>query len=94
MIPTRTQTHQGVSKVTSKAPAAKLGVIPLLTARLAVSAPHRNRLPAPLLSEPMPKCVSVSLPPVAAGKVIDASLSATPLATDQPAVDRATLTRA
>ena len=72
---------------------AKLGVMPALTANEAVKAPHMNKLPAPDASEPIPKCVSVSLPEVQAANVIAASLSATPDATLQPAVERATDTR-
>ena len=60
----------------SKLPGANDGVTELLTVRLEV--PVKSKLPAPLASVPIPKCVIVE--PVAphAGNVIAASLSVTP----------------
>ena len=56
---------------------ANSGVMPLLTASEAVSAPYIQSSVA-ATSEPKPKSVSVSEPPVACGKVMARSLLTVP----------------
>lgn len=78
----------------SNSPAAKLGVMPDDTASAALNAPLKNKLPAVVKSEPMPKCVMEFEPPVQAGKFTAAVLEALAADTVQPAPERATATRA
>ena len=73
---------------------ANEGVIPLETASGLSSAPLKNKLPAPLRSEPMPKCVIEFVPPVAAGKFTAAAFETFAPLIVQPAPERATATRA
>src|SRR5690606_33658670 len=86
------------SAVTTSAPMAKDGVIPLLTARgvgtpPASSRPENRIVPAPEAAVPTLKWVRVLLPPVQAGNSMTAALDASSPATDQPAPLRATATR-
>jgi hypothetical protein len=74
--------------------AANDGVMPFDTASEEVSAPENNRIPAPLLFAPIPKCVTVEVPPVHAGNEIVAALTALFPETVQPVPERATATRA
>ena len=73
---------------------ANSGVIPDDTTREASRAALQNRTPAPEAAEPMPKCVIVFEPPVAAGKETAAALLTLAADTVHPAPERATATRA
>jgi hypothetical protein len=70
------------------------GVTPLETEIFGVTVPEARSLPVPVSAVPMPKCVTVSVPPVAAGKsMLAAGLTEFPV-TVQPDPERATDTRA
>src|SRR5690606_28743946 len=88
--------HGGLpqSTVNVIAPAAKDGVIPDETASDAVSGPESSSIPAPERLVPTAKWVTVAVPPVAAGKLMAAALTAVSLVTVQPPPVRATATRA
>ena len=79
---------------TSRAPIAKLGVIPVDTARGSSSTPLAIKFPAPLKSVPIPKYVTVLEDPEQAGKVIAAVLETLLPAIVNPAADLATDTLA
>ena len=77
-----------------RAPIAKLGVMPELTAKELVNGPAYKSVPGPVEAKPTPTKVSVSEPPVAVGKVTAATLEIVSAVIAQPPVVLATATRA
>lgn len=77
-----------------KAPAAKLGVMPAETARLADKGPAQSNTPAPEVAVPTLAWVMVFVPAVQAPKLIAATLEMVCDDIDQPPEVRATATRA
>ena len=75
-------------------PVVKIGVTPLLTVIFGVIVPEYSNTPAPEEAVPIPKYVSVSEPPVAAGNEIFATGDTLVVVTVQPPDVRATATRA
>jgi len=70
------------------------GVTPDEIEILGDTVPLYRSFPAPLDAVPTAQCVAVSVPPVAAGKLISAAGETLLFVTVQPDPDRATATRA